>query len=411
MTGVSGVTDARPGVFGKRAMSLSQSSNGNAAYEDAPMAPQESEAPFGAQGINVPWVTFALLALLIAVFVAEQNYAIGPVGPSRSPGLQTLIAFGGLNRSLVAGGEWYRLFTAPLLHADFFHILGNGIALLFAGFALEGLVGRAWYFALFVVGAMGGALMSLAVNPDTMTSVGASGAIMGLFAALWFFSYRLPEESPARRRLQRLALRVLIPSLLPLATSGTGGHVDYGAHLGGALGSGVLALFLIQTWPEEMRFPSYREFAALIGLTGVFLASTSMIMTAAGFPKYETAVSLIPQQEIPKTTPDALAHAADLAAKYPQDPRAHLLLGVVKLQGRDYFGGEAEARLGLQQVEPLRLLLGPKVALSLRGLLVAALVAEGRKDEAKAAAGDFCQSPADNAPAFRDLLATAHLCD
>jgi hypothetical protein len=67
------------------------------------------------------------------------------------------------------------------------------------------------------------------------------------------------------------------------------------------------------------------------------------------------------------------------------------------------------ARLGLQQAETLPLLLGPKVAVSLRGLLMAALV--GRNDDAKAMARDFCQSPADDGQKLQDLLAAAHLCD
>jgi hypothetical protein len=85
--------------------------------------------------------------------------------------------------------------------------------------------------------------------------------------------------------------------------------------------------------------------------------------------------------------------------------------GAAAIQRPARFGGEAEARIGLQQAEALRRLLGPKVAVSPRGLLIAALVGEGRNDDAKAVARDFCQSPADNGPKLQDLLAAAHVCD
>ncbi len=60
-----------------------------------------------------PFVTYALLALLAAVFGAELFYAVQPSTGMLTPGIRTLVAFGGLNYSLVVQqGEWYRIFTA-----------------------------------------------------------------------------------------------------------------------------------------------------------------------------------------------------------------------------------------------------------------------------------------------------------
>jgi len=52
---------------------------------------------------------------------------------------------GGMMGNLVIErGEWFRLFTATLLHGNLEHIIFNGIAFWFAGSVLEKLLGRAW---------------------------------------------------------------------------------------------------------------------------------------------------------------------------------------------------------------------------------------------------------------------------
>jgi rhomboid protease GluP len=60
-----------------------------------------------------------------------------------------------------------------------------------AGYVLENLAGRAWLVALFVMGGLGGSAISVALNPITLTSVGASGAIMALFAVGLISSFRV----------------------------------------------------------------------------------------------------------------------------------------------------------------------------------------------------------------------------
>ncbi len=115
------------------------------------------EAIIGLADFRLPWVTFTLLAVLIGVFAIENIFAVTP-GRGLDPSLATLFALGGLSRPAVLSGEWYRLFTAPLLHGGVAHIVGNSIALVLGGWLLERLVGRLWFFAFFVIGALGGSL-------------------------------------------------------------------------------------------------------------------------------------------------------------------------------------------------------------------------------------------------------------
>ena len=155
---------------------------------------------------STPVLIWALLGVLAAVFTVELLFGVDHGGSAFEPSVGTLIALGGLNGTLVLhDGEWYRLFSAPLLHGGMVHLGMNGLALLISGGLLERLVGRAWLLALFAIGALGGSLMSLAINPPTLVSVGASGAIMGLLAAGLVLSLPASPGSSAHAGADRYA--------------------------------------------------------------------------------------------------------------------------------------------------------------------------------------------------------------
>lgn len=247
----------------------------------------DDDRGFDVPASHIPWLTLAILAVLIAVFAAEQLLAVRPGDRGMSPSIETLLALGGLNRMLIsASGEWYRVFTAPLLHADIAHIACNGVALLLVGLFLERLIGRAWFLAVFLIGALGGSLLSLALNTPSVTSVGASGAIMALFAAGFTSSYHLPAGTKARKNIQARSLRVLVPSLLPLATGSGGAVIDYGAHIGGAVAGAAVAGLLLLTWPRTHWRPRFRRAAGLISVVGVALVAASVAGVAYHYPAY-----------------------------------------------------------------------------------------------------------------------------
>jgi membrane associated rhomboid family serine protease len=210
------------------------------------------EPPLGLAQFKVPWLTLSILAVLIVIFMLENASAVSPGSRGLTPSVATLIAFGASSHALVfSNGEWYRLFTAPLLHANFPHILGNGLALVLGGWILERLVGRLWFFTFF--------------------TVGASGALMGMFAGLFIAAFRFPFGTASRTRLVLYSLRVLVPSLLPFFPTSAVGRIDYGAHIGGMLSGGILALLLLMCWPEGARIPQLRPVAAFISALGAVL--------------------------------------------------------------------------------------------------------------------------------------------
>ena len=87
----------------------------------------------------------------------------------------------------VINGEYYRLFTSMFLHFGFYHIAYNMLSLIFLGDILETIAGPARYLIIYLVGGIGGNLLSLAVSMRTgsyAVSAGASGAIFSVIRDL-----------------------------------------------------------------------------------------------------------------------------------------------------------------------------------------------------------------------------------
>ncbi len=354
---------------------------------------------------STPVLIWALLAVLAAVFAVELLLGVDHGGSSLEPSVTTLIALGGLNGTLVLhDGEWYRLFSAPLLHGGMVHLGMNGLALLISGGLLERLVGRAWLLALFAIGALGGSLMSLAINPPTLVSVGASGAIMGLLAAGLVLSHRL-ARGPQRTQVQIGMLQMLVPSLLPLAASVTGQHIDFGAHLGGALAGGATGFAMLKLWPQTR--PEPPAFGRLLAAAGLAAFAWAVVAVAADYPSY--AAELIPSDRLPQADAAGRRDSADLVARYPHDPRAHFLRAETLLDAGDKKGAEQELRAALAQERTLSLHFKPELEWRLRTLLALLLVEEGRTADATQAAQPVCAAAAP--AAMRAALTDAHLCD
>lgn len=306
-----------------------------------PGAVAETPGSRGVEGFRWPWLTAAMLAAQIAVFAFERLAGPGAAG---DPSLATLVAMGGVSRDLVASGEAWRLMTAPLLHAGAVHLLANAVAFALAGYALERLVGRAWMFCVFSAGALGGSLASIALNPPSMVSVGASGAIMAMLAALLLASVRMPAGR-LRTNVQWQAARTAIPALVPFGHGAGGLHVDYGAHLGGAVVGGVLGLLLLRSWRDHLPLPGRRTAAAGLALAFAAAFAASGVAAALGFPaRAALAADLIPDAQVPRDGA-AIAAAADrLLAEYPRDPRSHLLAATQMMRRGEMPAALAELR-------------------------------------------------------------------
>jgi rhomboid protease GluP len=356
---------------------------------------------------SFPILTAVILAVLTAVFAAEIVYGIGSWTKALQPTITTLVAFGGLMRNLVLrSGQWYRLFSAPLLHVDAGHLAMNAICLFLAGRVFEPLVGRAWFGAVYVVGALGGALLSLAINPASLVSVGASGAIMGLFAAMLVVSAHFPP-GPIRTRLQMDAVYVLIPSLLPLTSALKGVRIDYAAHFGGAIGGLAVGIVMLKAWSRNEALPEFRQVAAAIAIAGVVALAYPAIFVLQGYQGMAFTTQLIPPDKLPKTSADMRAHAVELIARYPHDPRPRFLRAADLLDASDMAGAEREARAGLAEENEWRSTLPAQLGDGLR-IVLAIAINGNRREEALSTARPACAVVKDGP--MRKLLDDQKLC-
>ena len=339
---------------------------------------------------RIPFVTAGLIGLFIVIYLGEQTFGFEHAQAAFS--YRTSLAMGGVDRDLVLGqGQWWRVLTAPLLHGSVSHLVGNAVVLAFAGFGLERLIGRGWFAAIFAFGAIAGAIASLALNPPWQVSIGASGGIMALLTASFVCSYH-PEAFEYGARMRWWIYRIAIPSIIPFGAA-NGSHVDYSAHVGGCL-AGMAFGFLLQfLWSETAVLPRLRRPAAFAAIGAGVAACVAFALVAAHFPAYAARQAvLIPDAQVPKTTPDILARSATLGLSYPHDPRAHLFLALAAAKANDAGGVEQEARAGLAEHDILARDFPPALELELKDVLVLALVAENRVDEARPMAQSVCDN-------------------
>lgn len=156
--------------------------------------------------------------------------------------LVSFLAFvmGGLGASLaqsnqaVAGGEWWRLLTAGLVHADFFHLGINMYALYLLAPTLErSILGERGLVATYVASiAAGGAFTFLFLDPST-TAVGASGGISGLVGVFVAFALARRIEPLLRQLMLVIGINVALPFLIP--------NIAWQAHVGGFLAGFIIA--------------------------------------------------------------------------------------------------------------------------------------------------------------------------
>ena len=136
--------------------------------------------------------------------------------------------------------QYYRAFTAMWLHASFEHIFFNMITLLIVGPALEVLLGKVRFVALYLLAGLGGSVGSYILGPHNELGIGASGAIMGVLGAYLVVGLR--------RRLPIAPVAILLVINLAL---GFTGNTDWRAHFGGLAVGGLLGF--VYDYAGELR--------------------------------------------------------------------------------------------------------------------------------------------------------------
>lgn len=167
-------------------------------------------------------VTWTIIAVNVVMFVLQQ------VVPQLTVRLSMWPA------AVAYGGEWYRLISAAFLHSPngFFHILLNMWALFILGPQLEAALGRLRFVGLYLLSALGGSVLAFLAAPINTAGIGASGAIFGLFGAIFVVARRLRLDT--RWIILLLVINLVITFTVPV--------IDWRAHVGGLLTGVALTL-------------------------------------------------------------------------------------------------------------------------------------------------------------------------
>jgi membrane associated rhomboid family serine protease len=211
-------------------------------------------------------VTGVLIAINVAVFLAEVATGVTLGGTDQG----WVYVHGALFGPLMSDGyhEYYRILTSGFLHASILHIAMNMLSLWFVGRSLEPAIGKLYFAAIYFTSLLAGSFGALLFEPRQPT-LGASGAIFGIFAALIVVAHA--------RRIPIWQTGLVPVLLLNLVFTLTVPGVAIGGHLGG-LAAGLFTGWLVVEYGERRSKRSY----VLLGCLAVAILSVVGSIAVAG---------------------------------------------------------------------------------------------------------------------------------
>ncbi|HVV56520.1 MAG TPA: rhomboid family intramembrane serine protease [Mucilaginibacter sp.] len=150
-----------------------------------------------------------------------------------------LLRLGANYRPAIHKGEYWRLLTNIFLHGGVMHVLMNMYGLFFVGLFLEPVMGRVKYLITYLVCGIAASIASAWWHPATI-SIGASGAIFGLFGA--FLALLTVNVFPATSKKSFLISTSIFIGYNLLF--GLVGGIDNAAHIGGLISGLILGYAL-----------------------------------------------------------------------------------------------------------------------------------------------------------------------
>jgi membrane associated rhomboid family serine protease len=171
-----------------------------------------------------PIVTYTIIALCLVIY-----------------GIQFLTGDTLTNLWLYAPGytviEPWRMITSIFIHLSIFHVLINMYSLYVIGPALEALLGRIRYLALFLIAGFGGSVGVLLIASPNTGAAGASGAIFGLLGAFFIIQRKMGGN------LAQLTVVIVLNLVIGFVIPG----IAWQAHVGGLIAGAAVAFVYLET--------------------------------------------------------------------------------------------------------------------------------------------------------------------
>jgi membrane associated rhomboid family serine protease len=209
----------------------------------------------GAITMSAGAVSMALLGLNVVVFLL-QKVTEGSVN--------SVFQLGAMQGYAVSEGDYWRLLTAAFLHLGILHIAFNMYALYLFGPFVERALGTTRFVIAYLTMAVASSVFVYWLTEPQIATVGASGAIFGLFGLALVVLIRLRQD--VRGLLVLLAINAFI-SLQ--------GNISWQGHLGGFVTGVVLGAALAYA-PRERRTAIH---IATFGLTWLFIVVAVVLRT------------------------------------------------------------------------------------------------------------------------------------
>jgi membrane associated rhomboid family serine protease len=227
---------------------------------------------------RTPWATISIIALCTII----EGFALA------HPQLRALLA------TNPEAFHWWQPLTSMFAHGDPMHLIGNMVVFWVFGAHVEDTIGIPKFLILYVATGLGGdwaqAMADLAFLHHVQGSIGASGAIMGLFAIFivryrnvnvnCFYWYYMWYGTWQIKAIYLGAIYVVMDLWGGLSSGGLGleGGVAYFAHLG-SFATGVACAYLLRM-PTAAAVDEDRDTAAGFAAAGAFGAAAAAMAEA-----------------------------------------------------------------------------------------------------------------------------------
>lgn len=205
-------------------------------------------------------VSMVLIGINVVVFVLTDVLRIQDVTAFGAMVAANVMTVDGTVYTGVADGGYWRLLTAAFLHAGLLHLALNMYALYLFGPFVERALGTGRFLAAYLTAAVVSSVFVYWIADPRTTTVGASGAVFGLFGLALVLLLRARQD--VRGLLVLLAVNAAISVLVP--------RVSWEGHLGGFVVGCLLGLAFAYA-PRERR--TLVQVAVFVGLWAAIVAA------------------------------------------------------------------------------------------------------------------------------------------
>jgi len=191
--------------------------------------------------------TYIIIALNIIVYICTSVLS----GNFVETRYDVILQYGQVNFYVLYQGWYWQLFTSIFVHSGIVHLMGNMLFLLIFGLRAEEMFNIREYLLIYLLSGLAGNLLSLAFGPYSapgipFVSVGASGAIFGVFGACIIYIRRAVGQSIITALMYAFFLFMI----------NIGPQVNFLAHLGGLV-VGLLIGYALAATRRRSVTPSY----------------------------------------------------------------------------------------------------------------------------------------------------------